>query len=252
MKRASFHFSDELLVFLKQASRSFLSPDPALPGGLYCYNFNGPQSVKHLIEAAGVPHTEVSEIQVNGNQVGFSYQILDGDLVYIKSSSPNLKLLEPRFVLDNHLGKLASHMRMLGFDCLYQNNFQDPQMAKIAAEESRILLTRDHRLLMRKNIEQGYWLRSQDPRQQLKEVLTRFALFTQIKPFLRCMNCNQLLSPVPKEAILHQLEPLTRLYFTEFHICPGCQQVYWKGSHYLKMLKFIQEITDAKIQPSHT
>lgn len=246
MKKAFFHFSPELCGFLKLAYRASLFPASSSPEGSYLYEFNGPQSVKHLIEAAGVPHTEVSDIQVNGCPVDFSYLVRDGDQVEVQSCTTCFNLLANRFVLDNHLGKLARHLRMLGFDCLYQNNYQDDTLAQISVDENRILLTRDHRLLMRKSLQHGYWLRSQDPKQQLKEVLERFALFDQISPFQRCMNCNQLLHPAPKGAVLHRLEPLTQKYFDEFRLCPGCQQVYWKGSHYLKMMKYIQEITNAK------
>jgi uncharacterized protein len=94
--------------------------------------------------------------------------------------------------------------------------------------------------LMRKAVLQGYWLRSQDPDRQLKEVLTRYALEGQVKPFQRCMRCNESLAPVSKEAILHRLQPLTIQYFDEFRLCPACGQIYWQGSHYTKMLAFIE------------
>lgn len=252
MKKAVFHFQIDLSVFLKQARRVCLTAASSLPEGSFFYEFNGPQSVKHLIEAAGVPHTEVGAIQVNGHPVDNTYLVRDGDQVEVQSFTATQNPIGPRFVLDNHLGKLASHLRMLGFDCLYQNNYQDEQLAQISQNANRILLTRDHRLLMRKSIQQGYWLRSQDPAQQLIEVLNRFTLFNKIKPFQRCINCNQLLDPVPKDAVLHRLEPLTQIYFEEFRLCPGCQHIYWKGSHYLKMMHFIQEITDTQNQTSRS
>lgn len=237
MKKAFFRFSPELSIFLKVP----------LQDDTFEYEFNGPQSVKHLIEAVGVPHTEVSAIRVNGQTTGFDYLVLDGDqieiLAYPALFSSEQAQGEPRFILDNHLGKLASYLRMLGFDCLYQNDYQDNELAQIAQAENRILLTRDHRLLMRKSIQRGYWLRSQRPSQQLKEVISRFNLRDKIMPFRRCMRCNQLLVPVPKETILHRLQPLTKRYFDEFSICPDCNQIYWQGSHYNKMQKFIQEIT---------
>lgn len=240
MKKAIFNFSPELHVFLEPSRRQ----NP------FEYEFTGPQSVKHLIEAAGVPHTEVSRIQVNGAPAGFDIQVQDGDQVEVFSflALDNLPLQasdfsersNPCFILDNHLGKLTSYLRMLGFDCLYRNDFQDAELAQRSQEQNRILLTRDHRLLMRKAVTQGYWLRSQDPDQQLKEVLTRYSLASLVKPFQRCMRCNALLEPVSKETILHRLQPLTVQYFNEFRLCPACGQVYWQGSHYTKMLSFIE------------
>jgi uncharacterized protein with PIN domain len=150
----------------------------------------------------------------------------------------------PRFLLDNHLGRLASHLRMLGFDCLYRNDFEDLEMSQIVQREERILLTRDRRLLMRKAVAYGYCLRSLDPQEQTIEVLRRFDLASEIIPFSRCLRCNHPLEPVGKEAVLERLEPLTRKYFDEFQICPACRQIYWKGSHYEHMLELIRRVTN--------
>jgi len=49
-------------------------------------------------------------------------------------------------------------MRMLGFDCLYRNDFKDKEVVNIAVTEHRIVLTRDRRLLFAKNISYGYWV----------------------------------------------------------------------------------------------
>lgn len=202
--------------------------------------FRERQSVKHLAESLGVPHPEIGQIQVNGRSEALGTITQDEDRVEIhpiENGSP----IDPRFLLDCHLGRLTAHLRMLGFDCLYQNNYDDSLMTKIATEEKRILLTRDRRLLMRKVIMHGYCLRSLDPLEQLTEVLQRFELTARAQPFHRCLRCNQPLEPVAKDAIIDRLEPLTKLYFDEFHICPACGQIYWKGSHYDRMQKLIEQ-----------
>jgi hypothetical protein len=150
--------------------------------------------------------------------------------------------VEPNFILDNHLGQLATYLRMLGFDCLYRNDYQDDELTRISSQDGRVLLTRDRRLLMRKVITRGHCLHHTDPRQQVVEVLRRFKLSGQVKPFQRCLRCNNSLQPVCKQDIIDRLEPLTKLYFDEFHICPACDQVYWKGSHYGHMLEMVKEM----------
>jgi uncharacterized protein with PIN domain len=125
---------------------------------------------------------------------------------------------------------------MLGLDCLYRNDFQDEDLAQIASTGEHILLSRDRRLLMRKAVRYGYCIRSLEPEEQISEVLARFALSGYIIPFHRCLRCNALLEPVEKSAVLDRLEPLTQLYFNEFHRCPACGQIYWKGSHYDQMV----------------
>jgi uncharacterized protein with PIN domain len=131
---------------------------------------------------------------------------------------------------------------MLGLDCLYRSDFDDPQLADISVKEDRILLTRDRRLLMQKTITRGYLLRSLDSEEQLKETVKRYQLTEWIKPFRRCLRCNHSLETVAKEAIMDRLESLTKLYFDDFRICPACNQIYWKGSHYERMQKLIKQI----------
>jgi uncharacterized protein with PIN domain len=203
-------------------------------------DFRGRQSIKHLAESLGVPHPEIGQVQVNGRAETLSDITQDGDRVELHPI-PNGCPVEPRFVLDNHLGRLAAYLRMLGFDCLYENQFDDQEMAEIVQKEGRILLTRDRRLLMRKVVIHGYCLRSLDSLEQLTEVIRRFELKERIHPFHRCLRCNHPLVPVAKEEVLDRLEPLTRLYFDEFQICPACKQIYWKGSHFERMQNLIEQ-----------
>lgn len=204
-------------------------------------DFREQQSIKHLAESLGVPHPEIGRIWVNGRDKTLGWITQDEDRVEIYPIENGCPI-EPRFLLDCHLGRLAAHLRMLGFDCLYQNDYDDPNMAYIVQREGRILLTRDRRLLMRKIIEHGYCLRSLEPLEQMLEVIQRFELTHQILPFHRCLRCNHPLEAVEKDAVLSRLEPLTKQYFDEFHICPACGQIYWKGSHYERMRNLIEQI----------
>jgi uncharacterized protein with PIN domain len=186
----------------------------------------------------------MGRVQVNGRDEPLNVITQDGDRVEIHPV-PDGYLGEPRFVLDGHLGRLAAYLRMLGFDCLYENNADDEQLAEIAAREGRILLSRDRRLLMRKSVTDGYCLRSLDSQEQLAEVVKRFDLARRAIPFHRCLRCNHVLEPVRREDVVDRLEPLTKKYFDEFHICPACGQIYWKGSHYERMQKIVGKITPA-------
>ncbi len=228
MKRAYFIFLRDLDYFLPLGKRK---------AAVEC-TFRGNQSVKHLIESLGVPHTEVGKILANGRLISLNHITRDGDQIEVHPPAPGCPL-EPRFLLDNHLGKLAAYMRMLGFDCLYHNTYEDDELADLVHQEERILLSRDRRLLMRKVVVHGYCPRSLEPGEQLVEVVRRFDLAGKITPFRRCLRCNHPLEPVSKQAVLHRLEPLTKKYFDEFHLCPACNQVYWKGSHYERMQKLI-------------
>ncbi len=232
-KLARFTFDEKLRWLLPRDKR----------GDGFDYIFNGPQSVKHLIESAGIPHTETGEILANGNVIGLDYLVQDGDRVDVPAVAPASELTdEPRFILDGHVGRLASHLRMLGLDCLYRNDYDDRELFQISVQESRILLTRDRRLLMHKNIKLGYLLQSLNSQEQFREVVRRYELRKWIKPFQRCIHCNHLLESVRKEDVLDRLKPLTKLYFEEFRICPACKQIYWKGSHFERMQKMIDKL----------
>ena len=235
MSTASFMFFGRL--------KDFLPRD--LKEQVISLQFRGRQSVKHLAESLGVPHPEIGRVQVNGRKETLNVITQDHDHVEIHPI-PDGYAGEPRFVLDNHLGRLTAYLRMLGFDCLYWNDAEDAQLAESAKQEGRILLTRDRRLLMRKSVTDGYCLRSLDSFEQLTEVLRRYDLVRRVLPFHRCLRCNHLLEPISKDKVVDQLEPLTKKYFDEFHICPACGQIYWKGSHFEKMQKLVDQIAEVK------
>jgi uncharacterized protein with PIN domain len=229
---AEFRFYEEL--------NDFLPPDERKKTRLY--RFKGHPGIKDAIEAQGVPHTEVDLIIVDGASVGFDYQLQPDDRVAVYPMfesfdiSPLVRLREKplrqsAFVLDVNLGKLARRLRLLGFDAIYRNDYHDAEIADIAAADTRIVLTRDRRLLHAKRITHGYWVRSVIPDDQVEEVLRRFDLYGQIRPFRRCLVCNGLLDEVPKGDVLDRLEPKTKLYYEIFYRCRGCDRIYWSGSH---------------------
>jgi uncharacterized protein len=219
------------------------------------YTFNGHPAIKDSIEALGVPHSEVELIIVNGGSVGFDYQLQNHDRVSVYpvfeslDITPLVQLRErplrnPCFILDVHLGKLARLLRMLGFDSLYRNDFTDQEIIAISAHEKRIILTRDIGLLKNGAVTHGYWVRSTHPEEQIRELVHRLQLHSLIHMFSRCMNCNGLLQPVAKNAIESCLPPRTARYYHNFYQCNTCGNIYWQGSHYIKMVEKIRKIVD--------
>jgi hypothetical protein len=231
-KQANFRFYAELNDCLP-ASRRYQS---------FIYPFSGNPSIKDSIESLGVPHTEVDLILVNGTSVEFDYHLKNGDFVSVYpvfeslDISPILRLRakplrNTRFILDVHLGKLAGKLRMLGFDTLYRNDYSDPEIVKLSLQDRRIILTRDRGILKRKSVRHGYWVRSDRTDAQIREVLHRFDLYSQIKAFDRCLVCNGKIKKVNKETVIDCLLPKTILYYNEIFSCCGCDRLYWKGSH---------------------
>jgi uncharacterized protein with PIN domain len=206
-------------------------------------------SVKDIIESCGVPHPEVDLIRCNGKPVDFAFQLEANarlDVYPVSRGSNAVSGLQERniaaFVADGHLGKLARELRLLGFDVSYQHDAEDRDLLATAIQENRALLTRDRPLLMHRVVRNGYYLRSQDPLQQIVEVIRRFELAEKIAPFTRCLRCNGLLFSVPKKSLIAQLEPLTRLYYSDFQQCSHCHRAYWRGSHVEKLHRRVELI----------
>ncbi len=242
MRKATFRFYAEL--------NDFLSPDRR--GNAFPHVFLLSASIKDMIESLGVPHTEVDLILVCGTPVEFTYLVGDGDRISVYPTFRSLpvasviqlrpQLQEFRFVLDGHLGRLTTYLRMLGFDALYQPRCDDQDLSRTSAIQSRVLLTRDRGLLKRGEVVWGYFVRTTEPKKQLLEVLRRFNLFRLATPFQRCLRCNCLLQPISKESISERLTRRTARCYDDFRICPSCSRLYWKGSHHEHMQVFIARV----------
>ncbi|MCF8232850.1 MAG: Mut7-C ubiquitin/RNAse domain-containing protein [Bacteroidales bacterium] len=243
MNKVSIRFYEELNDFLPECRyKQWLE-----------YAFTWKDTVRNAVESFGIPHTEVDLILVNGESAGFEKELKDGDTVSVYpvfesidiSETTQLRpegLRDPAFILDVHLGKLTGYLRMLGFDCLYRNNLEDNEIIRLASEEQRIILTRDKGILRNKKVTHGYFLRSDNPKEQVKEILRRFDLKEKIRPFTRCMNCNGILERITKEKIMDILEENTKKYYDEFYRCEACENIYWKGAHYREMVKWVEEL----------
>ena len=217
--------------------------------------FRPHQTVKDVLEAMGIPHTEVDLILVNGEPQGFSYRPATGDRIAAypmfealdvgaTASLRPVPLRETRFVVDVNLGGLARLLRMLGFDVWWSSDADDATLADISLSQQRILLTRDRGLLKRRAITHGLFVHADDPEEQTLEVIRRLDLREQLAPLTRCVHCNGRLVTASKEEVADQLEPLTRRYYDEFSRCPDCGQIYWAGTHYARLLRRVDRLRE--------
>ena len=242
----SFRFYAELNDFLPQERTKVEIP----------IRFHVPPTVKDAIEGLGVPHVEVDLIIVNGVSVGFDHRLTDGDRVSVYPVFESLDigpvvrlreapLRETAFVVDVHLRRLARFLRLLGFDALHSNDFDDAQLVEISAGEGRILLTRDRQLLKHGRVTHGYWVRSTDPVEQAREVVRRFDLAGSVQPFSRCPACNGNLAAVEKEAVAAEIPLKTARWLDEYVRCDACGKLYWHGTHFNRLERLIERILGA-------
>jgi uncharacterized protein with PIN domain len=134
---------------------------------------------------------------------------------------------------------------MLGFDTLHRNAFSDEEIRRLAEAEGRIVLTRDRELLKCREIARGAYVRALKPEAQLREVAGRYGLAARARPFSLCLGCNLPLQPADRGAVAARV-PLAVLELHEHFLrCPGCDGVFWPGSHYRRMLSALRSSFDA-------
>lgn len=217
----------------------------------FSFALEGRRTIKDIVESLGVPHTEIDLILANGKPVHFDYHPVNEDFISvypvfeaIDISSINLlrpsPLRETKFVLDVHLGTLARYLRLLGFDSYYRNNLEDDEIIELSLAEQRIILTRDLLILKNGRVTHGCFVRQTNPKKQIVDIVRRFDLKDQFKPFSLCLECNGRIIKVDKSAIVSELRENTRKAFEEFYQCRDCRRIYWKGSHYERMLTMIE------------
>src|SRR5437762_6747893 len=162
-----FRFYEELNDFLPEERRKRAFP----------VEIDRARSVKDAIESVGVPHPEVDLIVVDGVSVDFAHVLRGGERVAVYPMferidiTPVLRLRllplrDPRFVADGHLGKLARHLRMAGFDTLWSNAWDDDEIMTLSTVQRRTILTRDKGMLRRKEVERGYFVRATESEAQ--------------------------------------------------------------------------------------
>jgi uncharacterized protein with PIN domain len=215
--------------------------------------FRSHQTVKDVLEAMGIPHTEIDLILVNGSPRGFDHRPGVGDRIAAYPMFEALDvgwtaglrpapLRDTRFVVDVNLGRLARLLRVLGFDVWWSSDADDATLVDVSLAEQRILLTRDRGLLKRRAITHGLFVHSQHPEQQALEVIRRLDLAQRLAPLTRCLRCNGMLAAVEKDEVIDLLEPLTRQYYDEFSRCTECGRIYWPGSHYAKLVRVVERL----------
>jgi hypothetical protein len=230
---ADVRITDDLLLFLAPGRRR----------RRVRFSCAGTSSLGHVVEALGVPLTEVGSLTVNGRPAAPGYRPRGGDVVHVAAVRRPQPIPSPRFVLDVHLGTVARRLRLVGVDTAYANDRDDDALIEQANAEQRVLLTRDRGLLRRRRLWLGAYVRGARPDEQLRDVLDRFA--PPLAPWTRCTACNGLLSPVRKADVEPLLRPGTRRTYQTFSRCADCGRVYWRGAHSKRLDLIVESAVQA-------
>lgn len=149
--------------------------------------------------------------------------------------------MEPGFIVDANVGRLARRLRMLGYDTRFINDIDDDELIRIAWREGRILLTRDTGIMERRIVTTGritaVLITSDEVKEQIRQVIDGLCLEPAPAPFTRCMECNAPLMARDKEAVYGLVPPYVYRTQNQFMQCPRCERVYWQGTHWAEMAR---------------
>jgi uncharacterized protein len=162
--------------------------------------------------------------------------IMEGSLV-----SPERSGEMPRFLADTMLGRLATWLRILGYDTEYFRG-TDAALIRRAREDGRILLTRDTGLLRRRRMPPHLFILSDHISEQLRQVMGAFHLTPALSSGHRCPRCNTAVEPRTKAEVAGRVPEFIWSHQEVFWGCPNCGRVYWAGSHRQRMNETIRAL----------
>ncbi len=143
-----------------------------------------------------------------------------------------------KFIADCMLGTLAKWLIILGHDVAYFARIEDADLVSIAVRERRTILTRDRRLVQRRAARDHVLIRSQELREQIRQVLTERRL--SIRPaslFHRCVRCNRRTRATPRATVRGRVPPYVFRTQRRFTRCPRCGRIYWKATHVARSIE---------------
>lgn len=243
MPKGTFRFYEELNDFLPKHRRK-----TDFEAG-----FKRKRSIKNVIAALGVPHTEIDLVLANGKSVDFNYILQDGDQVsvYPVFESFNITdvtllrkipLRRNKFIADINLKDIVKSMRVLGFDLYYDPLLATREIIELSKREHRIILTKNRELLKFKDVTHGIIIRPGTTTEQIRQIIDYLDIKDNIKPFSRCLRCNTLLKSVLKDKILDRIPQKSKEFCDEYVQCQSCDKIYWKGTHFINMKKVVKQI----------
>jgi uncharacterized protein len=148
-----------------------------------------------------------------------------------------------KFIADAMLGTLARWLRAIGEDVVFNPSMPDGLLMRRAREEERVLLTRDTRMVLVKDVPPHIFIRDDQLVKQLAQVVGELHLEPREEVFFsRCLACNGVLRPVDRAAVREKVCPYVYATQRSFRHCPDCGRVYWEGTHAPRMRERLREL----------
>ena len=152
---------------------------------------------------------------------------------------------KPQFVVDVNVGRVATWLRVMGYDTLFPQERGDNELVRLALRDGRVLVTRDSGIAVRRAARLGQLKVVQvvddDLPSQLRQLVRELGLKLD-GGFSRCVRCNDPLIAVAKADVGHQAPPYVRQTQTNFMQCPRCLRIYWRGIHWSNMVSELDKV----------
>ena len=153
--------------------------------------------------------------------------------------------MRPKFIVDVNVGRLATWLRIMGYDAAFPRSASDNELVRLALKQDRMLITRDSDFLLRRSVRLGQlrmlYVVADDLRGQLRQLIRELNLNLD-SGFSRCLRCNEPLAPVDKGAVADQIPDYVARTQTAFSQCFSCLRVYWPGTHWSNMISELTRV----------
>lgn len=153
-----------------------------------------------------------------------------------------------KFIVDQNVGRLVKWLRIMGYDTIFFNGSNDSRMIATALAEGRVILTRDTQIMRRRVVTRGLLkailIQSDDPEQQMLQVIETLNLDCNFRPFALCLECNEYLVERSKEEVKNRVPPYVFKTQEQYMQCPSCRRIYWRGTHWQAMTKRLEHFME--------
>jgi uncharacterized protein with PIN domain len=88
-------------------------------------------------------------------------------------------------------------------------------------------------------------IESEQPEQQMLQLMRTLDLKTQSRPFTLCLECNQKLESRSREEVAGRVPSYVYRTQSQYVECPNCHRIYWRGTHWEAMVRKMEKLADS-------
>ena len=150
------------------------------------------------------------------------------------------------FLVDSMIGNVAKKLRLFGYDTIYKSDFDDLKLLEQAKKQQRIIISRDHDLIARAKKQEinSIYITEIEEIDQFLEIFKSISLEVDeiTGDIARCTKCNSTTSQIDKSKVIEKVPKKVLEFNEKFWQCDNCNQIYWEGTHIIKIQEFLEKL----------